>query len=103
MCALIIPDCFFNLLNHLKLNIQKYWVFRELLEDFKIVCICENSLKIFACLMLYISNKLFICSDEDDCKWLTCSSNRQAHEAGKLMLTQIIPSDGKLFLTFAGT
>ncbi|XP_070212485.1 probable JmjC domain-containing histone demethylation protein 2C isoform X2 [Littorina saxatilis] len=31
--------------------------------------------------------------DEDDCKWLTCSSNRQAHDARKLMLTQIIPSD----------
>lgn len=26
-------------------------------------------------------------------KWLTCSSNRQAHEASKMMLTQIIPSD----------
>ncbi|XP_025094129.1 probable JmjC domain-containing histone demethylation protein 2C isoform X4 [Pomacea canaliculata] len=31
--------------------------------------------------------------NEDCCKWLTCSSNRQAHEAEKLMLTQIIPSD----------
>ncbi|KAL8562748.1 hypothetical protein ACOMHN_022623 [Nucella lapillus] len=31
--------------------------------------------------------------DEEDCKWLTCSSNRQAHDARRLMLTQIIPSD----------
>ncbi|XP_041368314.1 lysine-specific demethylase 3B-like isoform X2 [Gigantopelta aegis] len=29
----------------------------------------------------------------DDHKWLTCSANRQSHEAEKLMLTQIIPSD----------
>ena len=28
-------------------------------------------------------------------KWLTCSVSRQAHEPEKLMLTQIIPSDGK--------
>ncbi|CAG5120520.1 unnamed protein product [Candidula unifasciata] len=30
------------------------------------------------------------CSDD---KWLTCSSNRQAHKASEMMLTQIIPSD----------
>ena len=42
------------------------------------------------------------CSDAKctDCecvevKWLTCSVNRQGHEPEKLMLTQIIPSDGK--------
>ena len=27
-------------------------------------------------------------------QWLTCNSSRKAHEAKKLMLTQIIPSDG---------
>ncbi|BFZ02439.1 hypothetical protein BsWGS_05478 [Bradybaena similaris] len=30
------------------------------------------------------------CNDD---KWLTCSSNRQAHKASEMMLTQIIPSD----------
>ena len=28
-------------------------------------------------------------------KWLTCSANRQPHDVDKLMLTQIIPADGK--------
>ena len=28
-------------------------------------------------------------------RWLTCSVNRQSHEPDKLMLTQIIPNDGK--------
>lgn len=44
------------------------------------------------------------CSDAKctDCecvevKWLTCSVNRQGHEPEKLMLTQIIPSDGGYF------
>ena len=37
---------------------------------------------------------LFFVTAEDH-KWLTCSANRQAHEAEKLMLTQIIPSDGE--------
>lgn len=32
--------------------------------------------------------------DEDQRQWLTCSANRQAHDVDKLMLTQIIPSDG---------
>ena len=35
---------------------------------------------------------------EDVChlnsKWITCSATRKAHEAQKLRLTQIIPSDG---------
>ena len=30
----------------------------------------------------------------EEVKWLTCSVNRQGHEPEKLMLTQIIPSDG---------
>ena len=28
-------------------------------------------------------------------RWLTCSANKQPHEPEKLMITQIIPSDGK--------
>ncbi|KAK6185777.1 hypothetical protein SNE40_007932 [Patella caerulea] len=30
---------------------------------------------------------------DEDHRWLTCSSNRSAHEPDKMMLTQIIPSD----------
>lgn len=32
---------------------------------------------------------------EEQRQWLTCSANRQAHDVDKLMLTQIIPADGK--------
>ena len=32
---------------------------------------------------------------EDQRDWLTCSANRIAHEHNRLMLTQIIPSDGE--------
>jgi lysine-specific demethylase 3 len=32
---------------------------------------------------------------DDEHAWLTCSSNRQPHEPNKLMLTQIIPSNGE--------
>ena len=32
---------------------------------------------------------------DDPREWLTCSANRLSHEHNKLMLTQIIPSDGK--------
>lgn len=33
-------------------------------------------------------------------QWLTCSANRQPHDVDKLMLTQIIPADGRLKLNF---
>ena len=33
--------------------------------------------------------------EEEQRRWLTCSSSRQQHEIDKLMLTQIIPRDGK--------
>ncbi|ESO96842.1 hypothetical protein LOTGIDRAFT_214375 [Lottia gigantea] len=36
-------------------------------------------------------NTALIISDDD--RWLTCSSNKGAHEPEKMMLTQIIPSD----------
>ncbi len=38
---------------------------------------------------------------EHDGQWLRCSANRAAHEPDKLMLTQIIPSDGMLLLLIA--
>lgn len=31
----------------------------------------------------------------DENRWLTCSANRQEHEPETLMITQIVPSDGK--------
>ena len=43
-----------------------------------------------------MDNKCKTC-DNDGQKWLTCSVNRQSHEPDKLMITQIIPSDGENF------
>ncbi len=39
-------------------------------------------------------HKCTTCENEGH-KWLTCSVNRQPHEPDRLMLTQIIPSDGE--------
>ena len=33
---------------------------------------------------------------EEQREWLTCSANKLSHDHDKLMLTQIIPSDGKI-------
>ena len=35
-----------------------------------------------------------VCHVNNKAKWINCSATRQAHEAEKLRLTQIIPSDG---------
>ena len=35
---------------------------------------------------------------EEQREWLTCSANKLSHDHDKLMLTQIIPSDGKISL-----
>ncbi|RUS84083.1 hypothetical protein EGW08_008122, partial [Elysia chlorotica] len=43
--------------------------------------------KIFIYLYLRVSEPI------TDDRWLSCSSNRQAHKASEMMLTQIIPSD----------
>ena len=41
-------------------------------------------------------------SGQTNQKWLTCSASRQQHEADKLRITQIIPSDGKIRGIYVG-